>query len=110
MHRVLYQSIERHSILLGANIRYKINTFLKINIVLSVVSQGGKFVKAVLSIDDPNYPFSQGVKRMEVRCVARVYNKEEKRVSNTLYALCKMFSESHAPGIQTLTNICNENA
>ena len=23
---------------------------------------------------------------------------------NALYALCKMFSESHAPGIQTLTN------
>ena len=35
---------------------------------------------------------------------ARVYNKEEKRVSNALYAPCKMFSESHAPGIQTLTN------
>ena len=35
---------------------------------------------------------------------SRVYNKEEKRVSNALYALCKMFSESHTPGIQTLTN------
>ena len=33
-----------------------------------------------------------------------IHNKEEKRVSNVLYALCKMFSESHAPGIQTLTN------
>ena len=36
--------------------------------------------------------------------LARVYNKEEKWVSNTLYALCKMFSESHAPGIQKLTS------
>ena len=25
-------------------------------------------------------------------------------MSNTLYALCKMFSESHMPGIQTLIN------
>ena len=32
------------------------------------------------------------------------FRKEEKRVSNALYALCKMFSESHVPGIQTLTN------
>ena len=32
---------------------------------------------------------------------SRVYSKEE---SNVLYALCKMFSESHVPGIQTLTN------
>ena len=30
--------------------------------------------------------------------------KEGKRVSNALYGLCKMFSESHAPGIQILTN------
>ena len=30
------------------------------------------------------------------------YNKEEKRVLNMLYALYKMFSESHVPGIQTL--------
>ena len=36
--------------------------------------------------------------------LSRVYNKEEKRVSNALYAVCKMFSESHVPGIQTLTN------
>ena len=36
--------------------------------------------------------------------LTRVYTKEEKRVSNVLYGLCKMFSESHAPGIQTLTN------
>ena len=34
---------------------------------------------------------------------ARVYNKEEKRVSNMLYAPRKIFSESHTPGIQTLT-------
>ena len=38
------------------------------------------------------------------KVVSIVYNKEEKRVSNTLYATCKMFLESHAPGIQTLTN------
>ena len=49
-------------------------------------------------------------KRMMVNArdilVSRVYNREEKRVSNALYALCKMlmFSESHMPGIQTLTN------
>ena len=36
-------------------------------------------------------------------CIPRVCNKEEKRVTNTLYALCRMFSESHLPGIQTLT-------
>ena len=41
---------------------------------------------------------------IRIYIVSRVYNKEEKRVSNALYALCKMFSESHAPGIQTLTN------
>ena len=35
---------------------------------------------------------------------ARVNNKEGKRVSNALYTPCKMFSESHAPGIQKLTN------
>ena len=34
----------------------------------------------------------------------RVYSKEEKRVSNVLYAPCKVFSESHMPGIQTLAN------
>ena len=34
----------------------------------------------------------------------RVYNKEEKRVSSVLYGPCKTFSESHVPGIQTLTN------
>ena len=34
----------------------------------------------------------------------RVYSKEEKGVSNVLYAPCKVFSESHTPGIQTLTN------
>ena len=33
-----------------------------------------------------------------------MYNKEEKRVSNALHALCKMFSESRTPGIQTLTH------
>ena len=33
-----------------------------------------------------------------------IYNKEEKRVSNVLYALWKMFLESLAPGIQTLIN------
>ena len=32
----------------------------------------------------------------------RVYNKEKKRVSNMLFVLYKMFSESHVPGIQTL--------
>ena len=36
--------------------------------------------------------------------IPRVYNKEEKRVSNALYVPYKMFSESHAPGIQTLSN------
>ena len=36
--------------------------------------------------------------------LARVYNKERKRVSNALYGPCNMCSESHAPGIQTLTN------
>ena len=34
----------------------------------------------------------------------RVNNKEEKRVSNALYTPYKMFSESHAPGIQKSTN------
>ena len=34
----------------------------------------------------------------------RVHNKVEKRVLNALYALSKMLSESHVPGIQTLTN------
>ena len=39
------------------------------------------------------------------KCLAtRVYNKERKRVSNVLYGPCNMCSESHAPGIQTLTN------
>ena len=33
----------------------------------------------------------------------RVYN-ERKRVSNALYGPCNMCSESHTPGIQTLTN------
>ena len=28
--------------------------------------QGGKFVKVGLSIDDPNFPCSQGLKRIEV--------------------------------------------
>ena len=31
-------------------------------------------------------------------------NNEGKRVSNALYTPYKMFSESHAPGIQKLTN------
>ena len=34
----------------------------------------------------------------------RENNKEGKRVSNALYTPYKMFSESHAPGIQKLTN------
>ncbi len=34
----------------------------------------------------------------------RINNKEGKRVSNALYTPYKMFSESHAPGIQKLTN------
>ena len=34
----------------------------------------------------------------------RVNNKERKRVSNVLYTPYEMFSESHAPGIQKLTN------
>jgi hypothetical protein len=34
----------------------------------------------------------------------RVNNKEGKRVSNALYAPYGMFSESHAPGTQKLTN------
>ena len=34
----------------------------------------------------------------------RVNNKEGKRASNALYTLYKMFLESHAPGIQKLTN------
>ena len=32
--------------------------------------------------------------------IPTAYNKEEKRVLNVLYALRKMFSESHAPGIK----------
>ena len=36
--------------------------------------------------------------------IARVNNKGGKRVSNALYVPYKMFSESHAPGIQKLTN------
>ena len=36
--------------------------------------------------------------------IARVNNKEGKRVSNALYTPYKMFSESHTPGIQKLTN------
>ena len=35
---------------------------------------------------------------------SKVYNKERKRVLNALYGPCNMCSESHAPGIQTLTN------
>ena len=31
---------------------------------------------------------------------ARVDNEEKKRVSNALYALCKMSTEGHVPGIQ----------
>ena len=34
----------------------------------------------------------------------RVDNKGEKRVSNALYALCKMSAENHLLGIQKLTN------
>ena len=30
----------------------------------------------------------------------QVYNKEEKRVSNAIYALCKIISESHTSEIQ----------
>ena len=45
--------------------------------------------------------FSLGLEKIYL--LTRVYNKEEKRVSNMLYAPCKMFSESHTPGIQTLT-------
>ena len=72
MHHVLYRSIERCSILLGANIRYIIiNTILNdLMMYLSDMSQGGKFIKTALSIDDPNYPCSQGIKRIEVRCVS----------------------------------------
>ena len=33
-----------------------------------------------------------------------IKSKEEKRVLNALYAPCKVFSENHVPGIQTLTN------
>ena len=36
--------------------------------------------------------------------VLRVDNKREKRVSNALYALCKISAESHAPGVQKYTN------
>ena len=36
--------------------------------------------------------------------LSRVNNKEGKRVSNALYTQYKMFSESHTPGIQKLTN------
>ena len=36
--------------------------------------------------------------------LSRVNNKERKRVSNALYTPYEMFSESHAPGIQKLTN------
>ena len=36
--------------------------------------------------------------------IARINNKEGKRVSNALYTPYKMFSESHTSGIQKLTN------
>ena len=36
----------------------------------------------------------------EARVLSRVNNKKGKRVSDALYTLCKMFSESHASGIQ----------
>ena len=36
--------------------------------------------------------------------ISRVNNKERNRVLNALYTPYKMFSESHAPGIQKLTN------
>ena len=38
------------------------------------------------------------------KILSRVTNKEGKRVSNALYTPHEMFSESHAPGIQKLTN------
>ena len=40
----------------------------------------------------------------QILILSRVNNKEGKRVSNALYTPYKMFSESHAPGIQKLTN------
>ena len=36
------------------------------------MSQGDSFIKVKLSVDDPKYPNSQGIKRAEVRCI--VYN------------------------------------
>ena len=61
-----------------------------------------------ISTDDPlQFHFTKvsSIHNMYITIVkSSIRNKEEKRVSNVLYALCKMFSESHTPGIQTLTN------
>ena len=38
------------------------------------MSQGGNFIKVGLSIDDPNFPCSQGIKRVEVRYMYIINN------------------------------------
>ena len=52
---------------------FKVYDVLSITTVLIYVfvetSQGGNFVRVVLSIDDSNYPSSQGIKRAEVQCI-----------------------------------------
>ena len=41
---------------------------------------------------------------IQAQILTMFVRKEGKRVSNALYGLCKMFLESHAQGIQMLTN------
>ena len=53
----------------------------------------------------PTCPITSGwLWLAKIFIISRVCNKEGKRVSNALYTPCEMFSESHVPGIQTLTN------
>ena len=68
------------------------------------IRPGGVYQDLPLGLMDDIYDF---IKQFSIRIdeVEEVsITKEEKRVLNALYALCKMFLESHVPGIQTLTN------
>lgn len=51
--------------------QFKVKLLIDIDVHVPIIaelilSQGGSFVKVGLSIDDPNYPCSQGIKRLEV--------------------------------------------
>ena len=75
IHHVLYHSIERCYFF--ARSQYKVvvihvtqwHTIVNYFTCTHVcdTSQGGNFIKVGLSIDDPNFPCSQGIKRGEVR-------------------------------------------